>query len=90
MVDSGITLSSDSQANVSSDRQSLETSDRKKQILAFISSNDKVTSSQLAKFTGLTQGRIRAILQELVVDDLIIKIGDNRYTTYTIKDLDAK
>ena len=85
LIDSGITLSSDSQAIVLSDWQSLGASDRKKQVIAFISNNDKVTSSQLAKFTGLTQARIRMILQELVASDLIVKIGDNRYASYTIK-----
>jgi len=77
LSDSGVTLSSDFQATVASDR--------KKQILSFISNNDKATSSQLAKITGLTQGRVRTILQELSADGLIVKIGDNRYAYYAIK-----
>ena len=85
LSDSGLTLSSDFQATVTSDWQSLEASDRKKQILSFISNNDKATSSQLAKFTGLTQGRVRTILQELSADGLIVKVGDNRYAYYAIK-----
>jgi ATP-dependent DNA helicase RecG len=85
LIDGSFTLSSDSQANIPSDCQSLEASGRKKQILEFISNNEKATSSQIAKITGLTQGRIRAILQDLVVEDLISKVGDNRYTSYIIK-----
>jgi ATP-dependent DNA helicase RecG len=72
------------------DWQSLEKGDRKKQILAFFSNADKVTSSQLVKYTGLTQGHIRTILQELVSDGAIIKVGDNRYTSYRLKDHDEK
>lgn len=73
--------SSDCQAIATVDWQSLEKSDRKKQILAIFSNEDKITSSQLAKYTGLTQGRIRTILQELVSDGVIVKAGDNRYTS---------
>ena len=80
-----LTLSSDCQANETSGWQSLETNDRKKQILDFISSSGKTTSSQIAKFTGLSQGRVRAILQELAAGGLIVKIGDNRYANYMIK-----
>ena len=87
LQNSDITLSSDCQATVSSDCQSLEMSDRKKQILTFISSADKATSSQVANYMGLTQGRVRAILQEFVADGLIEKIGDNRYAYYIGKNL---
>jgi len=80
-----LTLSSEYQAHVTSNWQSLEVNDRKKQILAFIAKNDNTTPSQLAKFTGLTQGRIRSILQELSADGLIVKVGDNRYASYVIK-----
>jgi ATP-dependent DNA helicase RecG len=85
LIDGDLTLSSDCQATATSDWQSVETSDRKKQILTFISNNDIVKSSQIAEITGLTQGRVRTILQELVIDGLIEKIGDNRYASYIIK-----
>jgi ATP-dependent DNA helicase RecG len=71
-----------------SDRQAAETNDRKQQIIAFIAMSGSATSSQLAKFTGLTQGRVRAILQELVSDDVIVKINDNRYAGYALKNND--
>jgi ATP-dependent DNA helicase RecG len=76
---------SDCQAIAASDWQSLELSDKKKQLIAFIAENDNTTSSQLAKFTGLSQGRVRAMLQGLVVDGVIAKVGDNRYATYKLK-----
>jgi hypothetical protein len=76
---------SDCQATVSSDWQSIEMSDRKAWIVAFIANNGKITSSQLAKLTGLTQGRVRTILQELTADGVIVKVGDNRYAGYVLK-----
>ncbi|MDR1272268.1 MAG: putative DNA binding domain-containing protein [Clostridiales Family XIII bacterium] len=75
---------SDCQAIATSDWQSLETGDRKKQIVAFFTNDEKVTSSQLAKYTGLTQGRIRTILQGLVNDGVVVKVGDNRYASYRL------
>ncbi|MDR1051739.1 MAG: putative DNA binding domain-containing protein [Deltaproteobacteria bacterium] len=77
--------SSDCQATSTVDWQSLAKGQIKKQILSFISNEDKVTSSQLAKYTGLTRGRIRTILQELVSDGVIAKVGDNRHTSYRLK-----
>jgi hypothetical protein len=75
----------DCQAIAASAWQSLEPSDTKKQIIAFIVENENTTSSQLAKFTGLSQGRVRTMLQGLVADGVIVKVGDNRYTTYKLK-----
>ena len=81
--------SGDYQATASSGWQAVETSDRKKQIVAFILDNGEATSAQLAKLTGLTQGRVRAILQKLVADGIIIKVGDNRFASYRIKNKDT-
>ena len=74
-----------SQSTATVDWQSIETSDRKIQILAFMAENGKVTTSQLAEFIGLTQGRVRTILQELVADGVVIKVGDYRHTKYELK-----
>jgi ATP-dependent DNA helicase RecG len=80
-----LAISSDCQAIVASDWQSLEANDKKKMIIAFITENNRVTSAQLAKLTGLSQARIRVILQSLVTDGVITKVGDNRYATYEMK-----
>ena len=74
----------DCQSTATVDWQSIEC-DRKKQILVFVEENGKVTTAQLAKITGLTQGRVRTLLQELVASGLIIKDGDYRYATYEIE-----
>jgi len=75
----------DCQSIATVDKQSINTSDRKKQILTLIGEHNKVTSAQLAEFTGLTPGRVRTILQELTADELIIKIGNYRHTHYEMK-----
>jgi ATP-dependent DNA helicase RecG len=80
-----LAISSDRQAIAASDWQALESNDKKKQIISFITDNNKATSAQLAKLTGLSQGRIRAILQALAAADLIVKVGNNRYATYELK-----
>ena len=75
----------DCQSTVKISKQSIETGDRKKQILIFMAEHDKVTTAQLAEFTGLTPGRVRTILQELSTDGVIVKIGDYRHTHYEMK-----
>jgi DNA-binding IclR family transcriptional regulator len=50
-----------------------------------MASNGSVTTAQLAKITGLTQGRVRTILQELTAKGFVEKDGDYRYTTYKLK-----
>ena len=84
-IDSIVVSPSEFQSTVASGWQALETSDRKKQIITFIADNESATSLQLAQFTGLSQGRVRAVLKELVIDGVIEKFGDNRYTSYKLK-----
>ena len=70
---------------LSSDCQATVTINRKREIVIFIADKGKATSMQIATLTGLTQGRVRTILQQLVADGEIIKIGDNRYAYYVLK-----
>jgi ATP-dependent DNA helicase RecG len=80
-----LAISSDHQAITMRDWGSLEMSDTKKQIISFIAENNKVTSAQLVKLTGFSQGHIRKLLQSLVADGVITKVGDNRYATYELR-----
>ena len=68
-----------------SGKRAIGAGDRKNQIIDFFAENNKLTSSQLTEHTGLTQGRIRKILKELVADGVIEKIGDYRYAVYSLK-----
>jgi len=75
----------DNQSIAKADWQSIEPLDRKKQIFDYIAINGRVTTSQLAKVTGLTQSRVRSIMQGLVADGVVTKEGDYRYTSYSLK-----
>ena len=73
------------QSTESVDWQSIGTADRKQTVSSFIASHQKATSSQIVQLTGLSPTRVREILQELVSDGVIEKIGNYRYATYAIK-----
>jgi ATP-dependent DNA helicase RecG len=73
-----------SQAIASGD-QAVATADRKTEILTYIKTKGKASSSELARITGLTSGHIRSLLRELVNEGMIEKIGDNRYARYIPK-----
>jgi predicted HTH transcriptional regulator len=66
----------------------LKLSDRQKQILTFISNNEKTTSVEIASHTGLSQGGIRKYLIDLANAGLVKKVGDNRYAYYVIVNAD--
>jgi len=73
------------QSAVNADKVPIEMKTTSEHILGFINSNNKVTSSQLADFTGLSQRRIREILSTLIADEIIIKVGEYRHTHYEMK-----
>jgi len=64
LINNETTLPIDCQSTATVDWQSIEPNDRQKHILEFMASNGSVTTAQLAKITGLTQGRVRTILQD--------------------------
>jgi len=75
----------DVQSTETVDWQSIGKADRKQMIAALIASTPKTTSSQIAKLTKLSPTRVRELLQELVADGVIEKIGNYRYASYTMK-----
>jgi hypothetical protein len=76
------------QSAVIADKAPIELEKRNLQVLAYISDNKKATSAQLVAFTGLSQRRVREILQELITDGAIVKSGNYRYTSYGLKNND--
>jgi ATP-dependent DNA helicase RecG len=76
------------QSAVTADKAPIDLGKRNLQVLAYISDNKKVTSAQLVDFTGLSQRRVREILQELITDGVLVKIGNYRYTSYGLKNND--
>jgi ATP-dependent DNA helicase RecG len=67
------------------DWQAIKTADRKSIILAYIKKHARVTASEIATNMGLSKSRIRVILQEMVSDRTIEKVGNNRYAYYVLK-----
>ena len=55
------------------------------QIMDSLSSNGTATSSQLSEITGLSQRRVREILNDLIRKGLIAKVGNYRHTSYVLK-----
>jgi ATP-dependent DNA helicase RecG len=84
LINGDTTLPIDCQSTATVDWQSIGTSDRQRQILEYMAVNNITTTTQLAKVIGLTQGRIRTLLQELVIKGYIEKDGDYRYATYKL------
>ncbi|MCL1821091.1 MAG: winged helix-turn-helix transcriptional regulator [Oscillospiraceae bacterium] len=80
-----MTLPIGGQSAESADRAPIESNGKTEQIIEFIVKNGNATSTQLANYTGLSQRRVREILNELIDNDTVIKIGNYRHTNYTLK-----
>jgi len=62
-----------------------DAADRKQAIIAIVKGREKVTTPNICELIGLSDGRVRTLLREMVADGTIEKIGDNRYTYYVLK-----
>jgi ATP-dependent DNA helicase RecG len=60
-------------------RQSAATTDRKQSVVAFLDEYGQAKMADLIKIVGLSDGRVRALLREMVSDGTIEKKGTNRY-----------
>ena len=65
--------------------QSATTADRKKKVISFLEKNQQVKVLDLVNIIGLSEGRVRDILREMVSDGTIEKVGKNRYAYYVLK-----
>jgi len=70
--------------NVINDREPVKTSDRKMMFLSYIKEHTKATTSGIADSFDLGKSRTREIIQEMISDGLIEKVGDNRDTYYVL------
>jgi len=66
-------------------RQSVAQTDRKHIIISFLEENSKANVRDLANLIELSDGRVRALLREMVSDGTIEKVGTNQYTYYILK-----
>ena len=88
-----VTFKRNVQSLAASDRQAIASDealigivDRKELILAYLSNHKRVTTSELAAFVGLSNARVRALLQELTKCGDVEKYGENRYSSYGLKE----
>lgn len=75
------TAAGDKQA-IASDWKAIGISDRKDTIVTYIEEHTRITAAEAADILKLSKSRVRAILQEMVGEGMIKKIGKNRYTYY--------
>ena len=65
--------------------QSVATTDRKNTVISFLKENGQAKVNDFINLVGLSDGRVRALLREMVSDGTIEKIGETRYTYYVLK-----
>ena len=65
--------------------QSATRANRKLTIILFIEEQGQAKVSDFVEIIGLSEGRVRDLLREMVSDGTIEKIGNNRYTHYILK-----
>ena len=64
---------------------SATTADRKKSVSSFIEKNSQGKVSDFIDLIGLSEGRVRDLLRDMVSDGTIEKVGKNRYAYYVLK-----
>jgi ATP-dependent DNA helicase RecG len=64
--------------------RSIVIADRKQAIVSFLEKSGQAKVSDFINIVGLSDGRVRALLREMVSDGTIEKIGQNRYAYYVL------
>jgi DNA-binding Lrp family transcriptional regulator len=59
--------------------------DRKRAVIYYLEENGQARVADFISVVGLSDGRVRALLREMVNDGIIEKIGDKRYAHYVLK-----
>ena len=54
-------------------------------IIDFIEGHDQTRVPELRNIIGISDGRVRDLLREMVSEGTIEKIGDGRYAYYVLK-----
>jgi len=81
-------ITSDKQAidkRLTSDWGIKETSEKKHYIVNYLNEHQHITVADVSIIFNLSKPRIRAILQEMVIEGTVKKVGNNRYTYYVLK-----
>jgi DNA-binding IclR family transcriptional regulator len=64
---------------------SVATTDRKSAVITFLKEHKQAKVTDFVVVIGLSDGRVRALLREMVSDGTIEKVGDKRYAYYVLK-----
>jgi ATP-dependent DNA helicase RecG len=64
---------------------SVVATDRKRAVISYLEGNGQARVADFVSVLGLSDGRVRALLREMVSDGTIEKIGDKRYDNYVLK-----
>jgi len=86
----GVILAIGGQSAVSADGAPINSEDKSQQVLLFIKNNENATSAQLADYTGLSQRRVREILNALMAEGLVVRTGHYRHAKYMLNDAKLK
>jgi len=81
----GVILAIGAQSAETADKPPIENNGKTQQVFHLIVENKIATSSQIADFTGLSQRRVREILNDLIAKGLVTKTGNYRHASYSIK-----
>jgi len=73
------------QSNNKRIKQANKTSEKRTIIVDYIEEHGRVSVSDLAEIFNLSEGRVRAILLEMVKEDIIQKIGKTKSAYYVLK-----
>ncbi|MDR2571723.1 MAG: putative DNA binding domain-containing protein [Oscillospiraceae bacterium] len=87
-IDDGGAAIENGKAAIDDDGAAIENENRELIILDFINEKGSGKNSDFVKLFGLRSTRVREILSEMVIKELIQKHGDKRHTYYTINDND--
>jgi predicted HTH transcriptional regulator len=75
----------DSYQSVANRSQSVAMTDRKQAVVSFLEKNSQAKVSDFINIIGLSDGRVRTLLREMVSDGTIEKVGQNRYAYYVLR-----
>ena len=71
--------------SVANRSQSVAPADRKRIVISFLEENGQAKVSDFVNVIGLSDGRVRTLLREMISDGVIKKVGNNRYAYYILK-----
>jgi ATP-dependent DNA helicase RecG len=85
-TESGIRVADNEILSVANRSLSVGATDRRQAIVNYLKINGQVKTRNLLDVVGLSDGRVRALLRNMVEEGTIEKVGDKRYTSYKLSE----